>query len=210
MRPVICLITPSVRGLPAETLLLDRIDAAARTGVHMIQIRQPEMEGGELARLVGRAVAVARSTGARILVNERVDVALAAGAHGVHLREASVAALRVRAVVPQGFIIGRSVHSSEEALRAALDGGLDYLIFGTVFETRSKPGASAAGTARLAAACGMVSLPVIGVGGMTTPRLREVAAAGAAGFAAIGLFSGASIEQLPGVVREASAAFGTP
>jgi len=55
--------------------------------------------------------------------------------------------------------------------------------------------------------CGAVSLPVLGVGGMTTARLREVAAAGAAGFAAIGLFADTSTEQFPVLMREANAAF---
>jgi thiamine-phosphate diphosphorylase len=206
---VMCLITPTVRSGPEETRLVERLQAAARAGVHLIQIRQLDMESGALARLVGHAVAAVRGTGARVLVNDRVDVALAAGAHGVHLRGNSVAASRVRTVVPPGFVIGRSVHSPEEASRAALDGGLDFLVFGTVFETRSKPGVDTAGTARLAVACDAVSLPVLAVGGITAPRLRDVAAAGATGFAAIGLFADASIEQLPVVVREASAAFDT-
>jgi thiamine-phosphate pyrophosphorylase len=210
MRPVICLITPTVRSVPEEGRLVDRLRAAARAGVHLIQIRQRDMDGCALARLVERAVSAVRGTGARVLVNDRVDVALAMGAHGVHLRGDSVAASRVRALVPPGFVIGRSVHSPEEASRAALDGGLDFLVFGTVFETRSKPGADVAGTARLTTACEAVSLPVLAVGGITAPRLRDVAAAGTAGFAAIGLFADASIEQMAVVVREASAAFDTP
>jgi len=201
------MITPTVRTALDETRLLERIGAAAQAGVALIQIRQPDMDGGALSRLVRRAVEVARSTGMRILVNDRVDVALAAGAHGVQLRGASVAASRVRSVTPGGFVIGRSVHSPEEGLRAALDAGLDFLVFGTVFESGSKPGVPAAGTVRLAAMSEAVSLPVLGVGGMTTARLREVAAAGAAGFAAIGLFAHTSADQFPVLMREANAAF---
>jgi thiamine-phosphate diphosphorylase len=152
-------------------------------------------------------MAAARGTDARILVNDRVDVALAVGAHGVHLRGASVGADRVRAVAPRGFVIGRSVHSPEEGAQAESDGGLDFLIFGTVFETTSKPAAVPAGTAKLAAACQAVALPVLGVGGMTLQRLRGVGAAGSAGFAAVDLFAGAAIDRLPDVVREAAVAF---
>jgi thiamine-phosphate diphosphorylase len=165
------------------------------------------MEGGALAGLAGRAMAAARGTDARILVNDRVDVALAVGAHGVHLRGTSVGASRVRAVAPRGFVIGRSVHSADEGAQAESDGGLDFLIFGTVFETTSKPTAVPAGLARLAAACGAVALPVLGVGGITLQRLRGAGAAGSAGFAAINLFASAALDQLPDVVREATAAF---
>jgi thiamine-phosphate pyrophosphorylase len=204
-----CLITPTVNGVPEETQLVDRVRAAAKAGVHLIQIRQRDMEGGALARLVVQAVAAVRGTGARVLVNDRVDVALATGAHGVHLREDSVEASRVRAVVPPGFVLSRSVHSPEAASRAAADGGLDFLVFGTVFETRSKPGAATAGTARLAAACEAVPLPVLAVGGIAACRLGDVAGAGATGFAAIGLFADVSIERLPDAVDEASRAFDT-
>jgi thiamine-phosphate diphosphorylase len=165
------------------------------------------MDGGALSRLVRRAVEIVRCTNARILVNDRVDVALAAGAHGVHLRGASIAASRVRVVVPEGFVIGRSVHSPAEASRAALDGGLDFLLFGTVFDSASKPGVRAAGTMTLAATCQAVPLPVLGVGGMIPSRLHDVAVAGAAGFAAIGLFAETSPEQVPDLIHRANAAF---
>ena len=207
VRPVICLITPAVRNARDEAPLLERIGAAARAGVALIQIRQTEMDGGPLSSLVRRAVEVVQGTGARVLVNDRVDVALTAGAHGVHLRGASVTASRVRAVAPEGFVIGRSVHSPEEASDAALNGGLDFLMFGTVFESGSKPGVPAAGTTRLAATCQAVALPVLGVGGMIPARLHEVASAGAAGFAAIGVFAEASTEQFPDLIRKANTAF---
>ncbi|NOT28315.1 MAG: thiamine phosphate synthase [Acidobacteria bacterium] len=208
MRPVSCLITPKIQGDGDAAILLDRIGAAARAGVNLIQIRQPEMDGGPLQTLVEHALARVKGTGARILVNDRVDVALCAGAHGVHLRGNSMAACRVRAIAPRGFIIGRSVHSAEEAQQAMADGGLDFLVFGTVFETMSKPGAVYAGATKLAETCAAVPLPVLAVGGMTIPVLREVAAAGAAGFAAIGLFSDPPIEGLSALVQEANASFG--
>ena len=210
MRPVICMITASARGGPGEEqALVDRVGAAARAGVHLIQIRQPQLEGRALARLVERSVLAAQGTAARILVNDRVDVALAAGAHGVHLRGDSMPASRVRAIAPGAFVIGRSVHAPGEAARAAQDGNLDYLIFGTVFASHSKPGVDAAGLDALTAACAAVALPVLAVGGMTPARLDAVARAGAAGCAAIGLFADGPLDAIPQVVRQACSAFGS-
>jgi thiamine-phosphate pyrophosphorylase len=105
---------------------------AARAGVHLVQVRERDLEGRALTDLVARCVAAVRGTRARVVVNERFDVALAAGAHGVHLRAGSMAAARVRGAAPPGFLIGRSVHAPEEA---ADPGAVDYLIFGTVFAT---------------------------------------------------------------------------
>ena len=62
--------------------------------------------------------------------------------HGVHLRGRAVSAARVRPIAPAGFLVGRSVHSVDEARRPRRSGGCDYLVFGTVFETASKPAAT--------------------------------------------------------------------
>jgi thiamine-phosphate pyrophosphorylase len=210
MHPVICMITDG-RGhdVGRASSLLDLVAAAARAGVHLIQIREPGLDGRALAALVGQAVAATAGTAARVLVNDRLDVALAARAHGVHLRADSMPAARARALVPAGFVIGRSVHSRGEAAQAAGDGGLDYLMFGTVFETVSKPGTAAAGLDALAAVSSATSLPVLAIGGMRPARLGEVARAGAAGFAAIGLFAQTSPERLQVVVGQAALAFDT-
>lgn len=193
-----------------ERSLIERVGAAARAGVHLIQVRQPQLEGRALTRVVEGSVRAARGTAARILVNDRVDVALAAGAHGVHLRGDSMPAARVRGIAPGAFVIGRSVHSPDEAARLARDGDLDYLIFGTVFRTSSKPEAAVAGLEALAAACAASALPVLAVGGMTPPRLGEVARAGATGFAAIGLFADGPLDAMALAVQQASSAFDTP
>ena len=75
-------------------------------------------------------------------------------------------------------------------------GGLDYLIFGPVFATASKPGMAPAGLDMLAAVAAATALPVLAVGGVTPAAAPLVAAAGAAGWAAIGVFAAASDDQL--------------
>ena len=204
------MITAPIGSSAEEDGLVRRIGSAARAGAHLIQIRQPHVEALALTRLVERARQAVAGTAARVLVNDRVDVALSAGAHGVHLRGESMPAARVRAIAPAGFVIGRSVHAVAEALAVERDGDLDYLLFGTVFATDSKPGLAPAGVEGLAAVCASVSLPVLAIGGMTVSSLAAVAHTGAAGFAAIGLFASAAVEALPQLVAAASSAFDTP
>ena len=204
------MITAPVSSTADEDALIERIAAAARAGVQLIQVRQPQLDGLAATRLVERAVRAVAGTTARILVNDRVDVAIAAGAHGVHLRGDSIAATRVKAIVPPAFVIGRSIHTSSEAVAAERTGGLDYLIFGTVFASLSKPGVAPAGVDRLAEACAAVALPVLAIGGITAGTIAAVAHAGAAGFAGIGLFSEARIETMPDTLARCVAAFDTP
>ena len=208
MPPVICMVTARQLSSPdADRSLVDRVRMAARSGVHLVQLRQPDYETWALTRLVEQAVDAVRGTRARVLVNDRLDIALAGGAHGVHLRGDSSPASRVRAFAPAGFIVGRSVHSAEEARQVAREGGLDYLIFGTVFSTPSKPDQPGTGIAPLAEACVAIPLPVLAIGGMSEDRLGVVASSGAAGFAAINLFADRDPASLVSIVDRAARAF---
>ena len=171
---------------PTPEGLVTSVRVAASRGIQLIQLRERDLEGRALFELAGQVLGAVRGTGARVLINDRLDVALAAGAHGVHLRAGSFRASRVRMVVPAGFLIGQSVHSAEEA--PALGDGADYLLFGNVFETGSKPGKPGSGVEALAQVSRATALPVLAVGGVTLERVPQLLAAGAAGFAGISLF----------------------
>lgn len=116
-----------------------------------------------------------------LVVNDRVDVALAAGAGGVHLGGSGLPVEVARRLAP-GMVIGASVHSLEEAL-AAERSGADYLIFGHIFPTGSKPGLAPRGLEALAEVCGRVRVPVLAIGGVTAANAALVRRAGAAGVA---------------------------
>lgn len=192
--PVICVVT-RVRGDAGSAdraRLLERLATAAAAGADYIQIRERQLSDRELASFTATLVAQVSGTGCRVLVNDRPDVALAAGAHGVHLKSDGPAAADVRRLTPPRFIIGRSIHSTAEAVAASRAGGYDYLLFGTVFPSQSKPdGHPIAGLDALHAACAAAAMPVLAIGGIDVPRGRQAIEAGAAGIAAIGLFAAA-------------------
>jgi thiamine-phosphate diphosphorylase len=104
------------------------------------------------------------------------------------LRGDSFPASRIRVYAPPGFLIGRSVHSVSDAVAAADGGAIDYLMFGTVFESRSKPDRAAAGLHELSAVARATRIPVLAIGGMTAARIGDVMRAGAAGAAGISMF----------------------
>jgi thiazole tautomerase (transcriptional regulator TenI) len=211
--PVVCLVTDRCRvSSVGETVHL--ASTAAACGAGLIQIRAPDLEAGPLLDLVRRVRQATASTPAAVVVNERVDVAIAAGADGVHLRADGMDTARVRAITPRGCLIGRSVHSVDEAV-AAESSGVDYLIMGTIYPTRRKPGRAAAGPEALAEVCRTVNVPVLAIGGVTVDRLGEVARAGAAGIAAIGLFADTADHEdgyarLSAVMQAITRAFATP
>jgi thiamine-phosphate pyrophosphorylase len=177
--------------------LLPLIRAVARAGVDAVQIREKDLPTPELVALVRGALDATRGAETRILVNDRLDVALALGAAGVHLGKASLPVGEVRRVAPQGFLVGASCHSLEEA-REAEAAGADYVLLGPVYSTPSKARyGPPLGIEKLRQAAGRVRIPVLALGGITLKRARECRAAGSAGIAAIRLFQeAASPEEL--------------
>ena len=154
--------------------------------------------GAATWRIVTDLLEATRGTFTRVIVNDRLDVALACGAAGVHLRGDSIAVADARRLAPGGFLIGRSVRGVDEAVGSA---GADYLVAGTVFPTDSKAGSAAwLGADGLRAIVRAVRTPVLAIGGVTERTVGDVAAAGAAGFAAIGLFLGPDADG-PGGLR---------
>lgn len=187
-RPVFCLVTDRHRTQGVDQLVR-LVRHATGAGVNLVQIRERGLDDRRLLALARSIVAAVEGSSARVVVNDRLDVALAAGADGVHLRADSPPAAAVRAMVPAGFLIGRSVHSEAEAIEAAAS-GVDYLVLGTIFPTASKPaGVSPVGLKTLERAAQAIPVPILAIGGITADNVGKVAAAGAAGFAAIGLFA---------------------
>ncbi len=190
--PCVCLVTDRRQLSPDARTTRDELDALehwldeAIGRVDLIQVREPDLDARTLCGVASRVAARARGSGTAVIVNDRADVARAAGADGVHLRGDGPPAARVRTIAAPGWLIGRSVHAVEEA-RAS--DGADFLIFGTVFPTRSKPAATAVqGVDGLAAAVRGAGVPVLAIGGVDAARAEVCRQAGAAGVAAIGLF----------------------
>ena len=208
--PILCLVTDRLRrsdGRASIRELVERVGAAARAGVDLIQVRETGLSDRELVGLIERVQEVCAGTGARAIVNDRLDVALAAGAAGVHLKTSSVPSARARTLVPPGWLIGRSVHDVASARREAVGGGVDYLILGSIFETTSKPGRPGAGEGVLREVIGAVELPVLAIGGVTCANACAVARTGAAGVAGIGLFADGALGDMPAVVGALRRAF---
>jgi thiamine-phosphate diphosphorylase len=155
----------------------------AATRATIVQLRVPGLSTAALERETNALVATASVP---VVVSTRCDVALACAAAGVNLPESDISAADARVLLGKR-LIGRSVHSVSSAQVAEREGA-DYVIFGPVWESASHPGTAPAGVAALARLVRSVKIPVLAIGGVTKERIAECHAAGAAGYAAIGLF----------------------
>ncbi len=180
--PALCLVTDRRVCPPDE--LPGRVSAAIAGGVDIVQLRDKDEAGGALLEQANALLEIT-SGSAIILINERADVAAACGADGVQLGEAAMPTAAVRPILPDGSIIGRSVHSVEGATHAQ-GSGADFLLVGTMFATRSHPGEEPSGPGLLdrIRAAG-VDATLLAIGGITADNVAQVMQAGADGAAVI-------------------------
>lgn len=162
--------------------------AAVDGGVGVVQLRDKGLSVRD--RLAnGREVReLTRDAGVPLIINDRVDLAQAIDADGVHLGDDDLPVAVAREILGDDAIIGRSASFVEDAV-AAEESGADYLGVGSVYATGSKGDIPddeyAIGTERVRAIADAVSIPIVGIGGITADNAGEVAAAGADGVAVI-------------------------
>jgi thiamine-phosphate pyrophosphorylase len=126
-------------------------------------------------------VPLCRRHGVPVLVNDRADLARAADADGVHVGADDLPPLFARVVTGPGARVGTSTHTLDELRTAIAAGGADHLGFGPVYASTTKSGhADVTGLDRLAAACAASRLPIVAIGGITSPeRCARATRAGA-------------------------------
>jgi thiazole tautomerase (transcriptional regulator TenI) len=116
----------------------------------------------------------------KIIINDRVDVACVTRARGVQLAFHSIDAALVKENFPQ-LLLGNSIHSYEEGQQAK-ENGADYVLYGHVFPSQSKPGKTPKGLRELARLT-QLDIPVIAIGGITPENTGQVLQAGSKGIA---------------------------
>ncbi len=158
-------------------LLHEVIPHLVAAGVDLIQLREKEMEAGDVIR-VGEPIADAcRDAGVPFIVNDRADVAVALDADGVHVGQNDLPAAVARKLVGDR-IVGWSTHARDE-VDAADAQDVDYFAVGPVVETPTKPGRPAVGLELVRYAAEVATKPWFAIGGIDHALLSSVIDAGA-------------------------------
>ena len=165
--------------------LAERVRAAVRGGVDVVQLRDKRASREELLPLAGELLEICEEAGAVFTVNDDVELARLSRAHGVHLGQGDGPLAAAREALGPEAVVGRSVGSAVEAIEAVREGA-DYLGVGTIYATPTKPeeGADGPELLREVADLGLV-VPWFAIGGITPETAGEAAEAGAYGFAVV-------------------------
>lgn len=180
----------NLRGLYAltpEALLRDpqrlpaALAAAIRGGAALIQYRDKWSAPAERLPRARQIVALCHAAGARLIVNDDAELAAACGADGVHLGQSDGSLAAARARLGTAAIIGASCSDSLERARAAITAGADYVAFGRLFPSNTKPDAPPAQLATLSAARREFAphIAICAIGGITPALAPQPIAAGA-------------------------------
>ena len=156
-----------------------------RGGVDVLQLRAKERSEQDVELLGRILVEVTRTAGIPLIINDYPQLVASVGAQGVHVGQDDCSIAHARECAFRGgfgestaALVGKSTHSVAQALAAAGDGA-DYIGFGPLFATPTKPGRAAIGLADIQRVHQEVHLPVFCIGGIKRENLEKVLEAGA-------------------------------
>lgn len=146
-------------------------------GVDLIQLRAKKQSLTEIVDLAGKLHAVTSAAGVPLIVNDHAEIAAQVPVEGVHLGQDDDSLSHARKKAGRDVLLGKSTHSLEQAIAAQREGA-DYIGFGPIFATPTKPDYQPIGLNGIKRVHHEVSVPIFCVGGIKIDNLGEVLAAG--------------------------------
>ncbi len=157
--------------------LLTVLKKAVHSGVDIVQLRDKR---GQARDILEFSTAALRITKHKVpyIVNDRIDLALAGGADGVHMGQTDIPLSLARILTGKKFIIGASCQNWAQAVQAEREGA-DYIGFGSVFKTLTKPERDSMDLKVLKNVLHKIGIPVFPIGGITSANVGRLTSLGA-------------------------------
>lgn len=172
------------RGILKGRNLCTSIEEAIKGGATVVQLREKDVSSLDFYKIAMEVKEVTSKYNVPLIINDRLDIALACDADGLHIGQGDLPLEIVRKIFGQDKIIGVSVRTVEEGLKAK-ENGADYLGVGAIYPTGSKDDATLIGIERLKEIKEKIKLPIVAIGGISKNNCSEVIRAGADGIAVI-------------------------
>ena len=183
------LVTDSSYG---KDKLFNTVEDALKNGVTLLQVREKDMDGGEFYSEAKKLKELADRYEVPLIVDDRADIALAVDAAGVHVGQSDLPVKEARNIMGIGKIVGASVRTPEQALKAQKDGA-NYLGAGAVFPTSTKKDANYIDISVLKNICSSVNIPVVAIGGINKNNLGIFKGVPIAGISVVSAIMGAPV-----------------
>ena len=171
-------------------------------GVDLIQLRAKAHPSAEIATTAAELHCMTMERDVPLIINDHPEIARIVSAEGVHVGQDDLAISEVREIVGPDCMVGKSTHSVDQAIRAFYEGA-DYIGFGPIFATPTKPDYRPIGLDEIRRVHEAVRIPIFCIGGIKMDNLPEVIAAGASRIVIVsGLLQAADIASYARSAKE--------
>lgn len=184
------------------------VEAALLGGASVVQYRNkiasPQLRSNQATGLL----ALCRSHGVPLIINDHLDLCMAIDADGLHVGSEDYAADalgEIRARLGNSKLLGVSCYNRFTLAEQAVERGVDYVAFGSCFDSGTKPAAVRASLDIFTRAHTVLPVPAVAIGGITLANAPQAIAAGAHAIAVIGALFSAS--DITGTARQFSNLF---
>ncbi|MGN0172761.1 MAG: thiamine phosphate synthase [Acutalibacteraceae bacterium] len=183
------------RSWVGEKSLYEQIEEALKGGVTILQLREKNLDTAAFIEEAVQVKELCRHYGVPLIINDSVEVALKSGADGVHVGIEDTPVEEIRQAAPDGFIIGATAKTVEQAQNAEKSGA-DYLGVGAVFPSPTKKNAIRITKEQLKEISSSVSVPTVAIGGITYENMDEISGSGVDGIAVVSaVFAADNIQE---------------
>jgi thiamine-phosphate pyrophosphorylase len=165
-------------GYVAPDRVREVTNALIQGGVDILQLRAKRCSKVEIRSMALEMLSVTRSAGVPLVINDHADIAAEVQSEGVHVGQDDGSVAVARSLVGKGCFVGKSTHSLVQA-EAAQAEGADYIGFGPLYATGTKPDYVPIGLNDIAEVHSRLTVPIFCIGGVNHERLPEILKAGA-------------------------------
>ncbi len=170
--------------------ILEAVENSIKGGVTLVQLREKNISSLDFYNLALKTKEITKYYNVPLIINDRLDIALAVDADGLHIGQQDLPIQIARKLLGNKKILGYSVGNVEEAIHGE-QSGADYLGVGPIFPTGSKSDAAEPiGVLQLKSIREIVSIPIVGIGGIGLSNIDELKASGIDGISVISAILG--------------------
>lgn len=168
---------------------IESLEQAIKGGVTVLQLRDKEASSKEFYQRALEVKKLTEKYQIPLIINDRIDIALAVDAEGVHLGQQDLPVSVARGLIGPGKILGASTATLKEAEKAEAEGA-DYIGVGALFPTETKSNTRRVSLDQLKLIKDSVSIPVVGIGGISQHNLESIIHTGVDGVAVVSAILG--------------------